>query len=158
MGRLRDITLLYISIISYFVMAVTILFMSTENYAFRTTIAIIFYIGLIIGIVTQVLLSKRRRNWIKENKVSDEKMLDGRIGLLAIAQNRFALVADGACVVSLIAFIISHFVSYGLAYVGFVFLAIFIFAFCMHCVLNGKVYYYITNKRRLLKKERSKNS
>lgn len=70
-----------------------------------------------------------------------------QFGLIHFFQNKAAIVADVAMFVSIIGIIVSRFVTNNLFSV-FLFIAIFLFAFGMHCMLNGANYRYIKYKIR----------
>lgn len=144
----KNIKLLhYISILGLFMMSVIFLFMPGDPFAYGVTLkkvllAILFWSGMISVIVTQVKLT----NIFKSSKEYNEKFRKRKIGIACFFSNRYASIADLVCVLSLILLIISFFLGEKMGYfycVIYIIWFIFLFSFSMHCILNGKKYYYI---------------
>ncbi|MBR2589498.1 MAG: hypothetical protein IKE65_01080 [Clostridia bacterium] len=98
-------------------------------------IGIIFWLGLIAGIILCVLLSKQRKA---------AGFDEGKIGLIGFFSNKAAIVFDCLMIVSCIASIV-FIVLKSQLFIGFISIALFFFSLEMHCVLNGKNYKYITS-------------
>lgn len=150
MGRKKvDIIWLCVSIASFLLMSITFMFMPLDSSGvyqadwYSIAVGACFWIFLILGIVTQFILSKRRRDWYRIQRVKSRNYK--RIGLFAFFQNKFAIVADVAVVISLVGFTATMFITNSVGYTCYVFLSLLVFTFCMHCILNGKIYYHITN-------------
>lgn len=90
-------------------------------------ISVFFWIGLIVGIIFNILLSK------------DNKLLKGKMGIISFFKNKAAIIFDILFVISLILSLIVVVSKTALA-IGSVAIAICIFSFEMHCVLNGKCF------------------
>ncbi len=103
-----------------------------------------FWIGLIGTVYTTLKINRaRKRSHRRRNKEPEAKQL----GLISFFKNREAVIADITMFTSIFCFIIARFCSDNL-YLMFIFLALFIFSFGMHCMLNGKNYIYLNQKIR----------
>lgn len=136
---------LYVSIICYLLMSLSFLLMPADFFLDEKKAdlcvriaGISFWIFLLLGIATQVILFVRLR---KNQPQSSRKQ---RIGLLSFFQNIGGIIADSVTVLSFVGVVISMLVTDSRGYICYVFLSLFVFSFCMHCVLNGKTFYHIT--------------
>lgn len=103
-----------------------------------------FWIGLIGTICMAVKINNSRKNSYRFNeRFGNHKQL----GVVHFLQNTEAIIADIAMFVSIVAFIIAK-IWISEIIVSFILLAIFIFSFGMHCMLNGINYRYINYKVR----------
>ena len=158
---------LAISIFSFAFMAVGFLLMPIETEKevfgislFSFTAGVVFWSSLIIGTISQIVLAHRRKKWCEKNKVKAKRTVNS-IGITSFFKNKFAVVADVCSLISLIGFIISLFLTDFSGNICYLFLAFFVFSFSMHCILNGKTYYYVINQTKMLeaiKREREKSS
>ena len=83
------------------------------------------------------------------------------LGLISFFQNKKAKVFDVLAGVTLAGVAISIILTDARGYVCYVFIALFTFSFCAHCIYNGKNYYFIKNKesiKKTLRKKRAKSS
>ena len=156
MRNKKEFIVLYISIACFFLMSLSFLFMpidtSTQNYKLVNALTGIFYwVFLILGCVTQVILSKMRKKWLIENRIKKYELRRQKIGMLSFMKNKYGLVADILLLVSIIGLIVASIVTEGIGYICYIFMATLVFSFCMHCILNGKIYYYLTNREKILK-------
>lgn len=147
-----DLLWLWISIISYFLMSASFLIMPLDNMIPElkniplTLIAGgVFWGFLIIGAAAQIVLAGRRKAWYKSQHLSEKQSSVRKIGLIAFATGKLAAAADIIAVLSLGGLIIAALLTKAAGYVCYVLLAVFCFAFCMHCILNGKIYHHITH-------------
>lgn len=162
MGKNKEVALLYTSIGSYFLMSVSFLLMPIDFAAkglqiINLLIGIIFWVFLALGIITQCVLGHLRKKWFLKNRIRRFKF-SNKIGLISFAKNMQACIADGIFVISLIGLVISVVATSGIGYACYIFMALLVFSFCMHCILNGKIYYYIMNQdkiKKALQKERA---
>lgn len=145
-----DLLWLYVSIVAFLFVSVMFLLMPLDSNdpslkAKNTTklIGIGFWGFLIVGIVSQVILSKRRKLWYRIQHINERRGSVRKIGLITFCSNGLALIADIILVISLIGLIVAVITTKAIGHSCYVFLAMFCFAFCMHCILNGKVYYHI---------------
>lgn len=135
-----------ISIISYFIMSCSFMIMPLDNYSKKIDTSIIniisgacFWLFLIIGCVGQVLVSRHRKASIANREIKS------RIGILGFFGNKWARIADCIMIAALVVFVISLIITKAIGYVCYVSLSATIFFFCMHCILNGRNYLYITD-------------
>lgn len=101
-----------------------------------------FWLGLIGTIMMALRINKARKmSTMFKDKQSNEKQL----GLCSFFKNKEAKIADVAMLISVVCFIITRICTENL-YWQFIFLALFVFSFGMHCMLNGKNYIYLNYK------------
>ena len=160
MGKKKNLMLLYISIGSFFLMSVSFLLMPIDfatkgMEVLNFMIGIMFWVFLLLGIITQVILGRVRKSWFIRNRIRRFQST-GKIGLISFVQNLPACISDGVLVLSIIGLIISVVITNGIGYACYIFLSMTVFSFCMHCILNGKVYYFLTNQDKLLKTSQQK--
>lgn len=158
MDTKKEFMLLYISIGSFLLMSFSFLLMPID---FATKglqivnilIGIMFWLFLLIGIITQVALTQKRKKWFKKHHLKQYR-LKMRVGVISFFQNTLGCIADIISAVSLIALIITAVLTDAAGFMCYVFLELFVFSFIMHCILNGKNYYFITNKQKFEKMQR----
>ena len=141
--------LLNLSLAGFAVTAASFLLMPINAYEpgvtpVRVLSGSLFWLGMIVGVVCQIMLAKRLRQPIREH----EKASKRRVGVLCFFSNRFASIADLLLAVSLIALIVSFFAESALGYFNYIIRFVFILALSGHCILNGKMYYYINHQKR----------
>lgn len=147
-SKKENLIWLIASIVCFGFMSVSFLLMpldSTEDVydAMDVIPGAMFWLFLILGSVAQYVLAKRRRTWLEQDRKRKFKARKGRNGLLSVFQNVPAIVADVSFIVSFIGFILMVNLTAGLGYGCYVFLGICVFAFCLHCIFNGKIYKYV---------------
>lgn len=161
-----DSILILVSVLSLCFFSFSFLLMSIENENTSEKLSIcsliagiIFWISMLILIVVQIVLSLRMRKWMKKYKIKQFRDAS-KIGAISFFKNTYAIVADVLMVISLTALVVLIVVTQGTGYICFIAITIFVFSFSMHCVLNGKVFYYVTNKDELLQivEERANSS
>lgn len=147
---MKEKSMLYAQIASFAVSSCSLIFSfmtsdaTTAGRVGSITIGIIFWLGLIAGIVFTILLSKQ----IKATGVHK-----GKIGLITFFSNPIAIVFDSLMILSLIgSVLIIVFKSEQL--IGYFVIALFIFSFEMHCILNGKNYLYIKQEKYEVQEEK----
>lgn len=128
--------LLYFQIISYFVSSISLAltsFVSYEDSLMKKIISIIigilFWAGLVVGIILIFVAKKQNEN------LSNAK----GIGLISFFKNRPAICFDVIMIVSLIISIVVIVIQ-SESFIGSLIIALFVFSFEMHCILNGKTY------------------
>jgi len=140
----KEIVILTISIISHFLLATSFLFMPLENEQLQIMAGVMFWVFLILGIVSQVLLAIWFRQACSKNK--EWRIQKQKIGIFTIGKNKFSVVADIVLLISAVTFVVLMIFTRGTGYISYIVLTILVFSFSMHCVLNGKVYYYICER------------
>lgn len=156
-----------ISILFFLLLAISFLLMPlggespTDNISVYTLIAgLVFWISIIMGIVTQCVLSHRRKTWYVIHRIRKVRSTQ-KVGLISFFKNAYAVVADVAMIASLIGLIFAMIVTKGTGYICYVLVSLFVFSFSMHCILNGKIYYHVINQNKMLQaieKERANSS
>lgn len=166
MKNKADSMLLSVSIGGFAALAISFLLMPIE--ALGLVPGMLFWGGLIIGVVLQIVLEARRKSLFAQYNVKRETMQKARNGLLSFGSNYLAAIADILWAVSIIATIIVFVLTKGTGYFCYISLSVLVFSFCMHCILNGRIYIYIKNQKKVqqvleqkkanfMKKERENN-
>lgn len=106
----------------------------------------LFWGGLTVGIILQIVLEVRRRLFFTKYNAKREKMQKPRNGLLTFGSNRPAIIADTTMGISLVATILTFIITKGTGFLCYVFIATTLFAFCLHCILNGRIYFHAKNQ------------
>ena len=142
--RQIDRLLLGISVGSFLLMSISFLLMPIES--INILPGLIFWLGLGLGVALQIVLEIRRRAFFKAYAVKREKMQKPKIGLLSFGSNAAAIIADRSMVISIVAMILAFVFTKGYGFICYVFIATTVFSFCMHCVLNGRIYFHAKNQ------------
>lgn len=142
-----DILLLKLSAMGFGVMSLSFALMPAERLGFLA--GGLFWAGLLLGGLMQVVLEKRRRNFFARYRVRIQKMQRPRNGLLTFGANRPAKIADCVLVVSIILLILSIILTRGTSYWCYIMIAATTFSFSMHCVLNGRNYFHVINQTKI---------
>ena len=140
----KDLILLSISITSFFLLAISFLFMPLEKKYFQIIAGVMFWLFLMMGIVSQVILSLLFKKACFKNK--EWRVQKNRIGIFTIGKNIFAIVADIILFISAVTFTALMIFTRGTGYISYIVLAILVFAFSTHCILNGKIFSYICER------------
>lgn len=129
------------SVVCFFLMSVDFLIMPIGNNVeknmrwFEVLTGILFWLPLIIGVVLQVILSLNYKKNINKN-MTDNK----QFGAISFFKNKIAAVFDVISVISFIAFITMLIFTSATSYFCYILISLFAFSFCMHCILNGKIF------------------
>lgn len=142
--RQIDRILLGISVGGFLIMSVSFLVMPIESITILP--GLLFWLGLVLGIGLQIVLEVRRRAFFKSYVVRREKMQKPKNGFLSFGSNAVAIIADRSMIISFVAMILAFVFTKGYGYVCYVFIATTVFSFCMHCVLNGRIYFHAKNQ------------
>ena len=103
-----------------------------------------FWLGLIGTVYMALKINSCRKNSYRFNEqIGNLK----QFGLIHFFQNREAQIMDVVMFVSIIGFIIAK-ICINELLLSFILLALFVFAFGMHCMLNGINYRYLKYKVR----------
>lgn len=149
MNLKKDFIWLGVSIVGFAILSVSFLLMPVESNVVISKIAgVMFWLGLVIGIVFQVLLARQRKIGITKNRVqrlSNQRM---KPGILSLFKNPIAVVFDLLMAIGLVGLISSMILTKGMGYICYVFISITVFSFSMHCIFNGRIYFYISNKEK----------
>lgn len=145
-----------ISVFCFLLLAISFLLMPFGTTATADKISavtlisgIVFWASIVLGIVAQCVLSSRRKAWYSKNRIKKSRVKQ-KIGLISFFKNTYAAIADIGLALSLTGLIAVLIVTQGTGYVCYVFISLFVFSFSMHCILNGKNYYYVINQDKML--------
>ena len=146
--RRKTQLVLYIAFLA--VCAISILLMpvaGTEKEASKL-LPVIFGGGFWVGLIGTVFVAININNSRKRSYVFKYRYYDAKqFGLISFFKNKEAKIADITMFASIICLIITR-IFVDNIYWMFIFLALFVFSFGMHCMLNGKNYVYLKQKVR----------
>ena len=151
-----DHILLALSVVSFLLLGISFVLMpidsnDTEN---KTSVimlvaGVLFWFSLAAGLITQGILSVRRKKWISGN-ASKKAGAAFKPGLISFFKNKYAVIADIGMVGSLIGLIIVMIMTSSTGFSCYVFAGLFVFLFSMHCILNGKNYIFALNPEKFI--------
>lgn len=155
MDKRLDIALLIGSISSYFIVAASLTAMAFGGSATSADVSLIsmicgicFWLFLIVGIVLQIILSRRIGRWrAKYYRIRRSMRIQPKIGLISFLKSPLGMVSDIVFLLSVITFAIAYYFTEGIGITCYISLSLIFFSFCSHCVFNGKNYYYISNRQ-----------
>lgn len=166
-GSGADGILLAISVLLFASLSLSFLLMPLDGKttvngisAYSFAAGAMFWISLVGGAVTQCVLSHKRKAWYIKNHVRRSKTKK-KIGIVSFFENPPAVCADTVLILGAAGLVVALIATRAAGYVCYVMMSIFVFSACIHCILNGKIYYYIRNKDKILaetKKDRKNNS
>lgn len=135
------------SVVGFLTLSVSFLLMPVAGIGYLS--GILFWAGLILGISMQVVLDMRRRALFARYHASGRQMQKRRNGMFSFWSNPAAKVADVGLALGIVATILVFAITKGVGYGCYICLAATVFCFCMHCVLNGRNYFHVRNKKRI---------
>ena len=138
-----DLLFLLISILAFLTMSVGFLLMKVVSLVYLPGIFV--WSGLLIGVVFQVVLVVRRRRFYHQSGVKAEKRKRAGLGVFTFASNRLAMVADILLLISVGAVVIAYICTKGIGWSCYIAISVAVFTFCLHCILNGRVFYYVVH-------------
>ncbi len=152
--------LLIASLVSFLLVAVSLTAMAFGGSATSSEISIVsiicgicFWSFLIIGIIFQIVLSKKINKWkSKYYRIRRSMRISPKIGIISLFKTPFGIVSDILFLLSLITFVVAYCLTDGISIICYLSLSIIFFSFCSHCIFNGKNYYYIINRQTIEEK------
>lgn len=69
-----------------------------------------------------------------------------RNGLLSFNSNQIAAIVDKIMIISFAAMILAFIFTKGYGFVCYLLIATTVFSFCLHCILNGRIYFHAKNQ------------
>lgn len=157
MKRMKtDRVLLSVSVCGFFAMSASFALMPWD--AVPMLPGILFWSGLVMGISLQILLEARRRAFFARYNANRKGIQKARNGLLSLCANREATVVDVSLAVSGTGTVLAFVMSAGMGTECFYCIALTVFLFCLHCILNGRIYFHAKNQgkiRSMLEKKRN---
>lgn len=145
--RQIDRMLLGISVGCFVAMSVSFLLMPIGSLDILP--GLLFWLGLTLGVALQIVLETRRRAFFKSYSTKRETMQKPRNGLLSFGSNPEAKINDGVLAVSFFSMVLALAITEGYGYICYIFIATTILSFCMHCILNGRIYFHAKNQLRV---------
>lgn len=142
---------LLVSICSYFIMAASVFLLpfsrkadSSDLSAVGYILGIVFWFGILSGIVFLVL------SWMKIRKQNNYQNWKEKThpGVISFFKSRGGSIADICFLLTVVLLIISDYVMHLPYGIVLVFLFLTLYSFCLHFVLNGRVYRYLFSKER----------
>lgn len=145
--RKTDCLLLAFSIIGYLFMSISFVLMPMNGVGIIP--GALFWGGLLVGVALQIALEIRRRKFFAKCNANYKRMQKSRNGLLSFRSSQVAAIADYVMIAGFIATILAFVLTKGTGVICFTFIAITLFAFCLHCILNGRIYFYSKNQPKI---------
>lgn len=142
-----DRLLLCLSIGSFAIMSISFLLMPID--AIGTIPGVLFWGGLLLGMLFQITLETRRRSFFAKYRVNPKKMQKPRNGFLTFSSNKYAKIVDRILPVSVVCTVLAFLLTRGTGYICFAFIAITIMTLCMHCILNGRIFFHVMNQTKV---------
>lgn len=156
--RKKETAYLIASIVGFLIFSISFLLMPVETgeaeqgpNAITLVSGLMFWIGLIVGIIAQISLSTSRKKWFARNRVRLPLSNQPKLGVISFFKNMTAIVFDVVMILSLIGLVIAVLITNATGYACYIFIALFSFSFSAHCIFNGKNYYFIENKENIKK-------
>lgn len=138
--------LLFATLTAYFIMSVDFMLMpigisnpAKNSRAIDVITGLIFWLSLMAGTTLFVIYAKKCKRLFEQSSLNAGSQK--RIGLISFFSNRAAMISDIVCIASLILFAVLMIFTKRTAYFCYVVLAILVFSFVSHCILNGKAYF-----------------
>ncbi len=142
-----DRVFVFLSLCGFSVAAVSFLLMSViKNPVLHGSL---FWGGLLVGIVFQVILEARRRALFASYHVERRTMQKPRCGLFTFASNKGAVLADVLFFAGIATTVLAFIYTKGTGYVCYIGISVTLLSFCMHCVLNGRNFFHANNQDRV---------
>lgn len=139
-----DKLLLKLSIGAFFLMSSSFLLMPFDF--LKIAAGILFWFGLALGALLQFILEARRRSFFAQYRVKRQKIQKPQNGLLSFGANRYAFIVDCMLLICILCLIAAFLLTRGTSIFCYIFISLTAFSFCMHCILNGRIYFYVNNQ------------
>lgn len=118
---------------------------------------ILFWVGLLAGGGIMIILENRRRRFFSAYQMDRRKMQKPRCGLLTFGSNKWAVICDILLVVSVAGVVFTLVYTNGTGYGCYLFISATCLTFCLHCIINGRIYFHVNNQdkvRRVLEQKK----
>ena len=142
-GRQTGMNLLRISVGGFLVMSLSFLLMPVSGLGIIP--GLLFWLGLILGVISQIFLEIQRRRFFRAHNVDRKKMQKPHCGLLTFGSNRYAKTMDNAFLICMVFSVVVFWATKGFGYICNFCISLTVFIFCLHCVLNGRNYFHVTH-------------
>ena len=110
---------------------------------------ILFWAGLALGIIPQILLEHQRRQFFRRYRANRKRYQKRHCGALTFFSGPAAQIADIFFLISLTATLLALIITRAVGYICYVTIALTVFTFSLHCVTNGRNYFHVYNQRRV---------
>ena len=147
---------LAVSIIGFFLLAISFFLMPIESRndfdslsAVSLIAGLLFWISIIIIVMSQIIISHRIKRWL--SSIGMRRVRMKKIGIISFFQNRYGTISDISAIVSLIGFLVFVVLSHGIDRISYIFLILFLLSFSLHSILNGKSFFVIMNKNKIMR-------
>lgn len=110
---------------------------------------LMFWLGLVLGITGQVALEQYRRRFFARRGVNRKRYQKPRCGALSFFSNKEAMIVDWALPFCIVGMVLSYILAHQIDNLCYLFTALTVFCFSMHCVLNGRNYLFVHNQNRV---------
>ena len=139
-----------ISIVSFLVMSISFMIMylltaDIENRAsggLAVVPGLMFWGGLILSIISHIIMGVMRNRIVERGRIKRSN-LQRYIGLICFFRNTAALIADVVFVLALAALIVTLVICDTAGMLTYALISLTVFAFSMHCTLNGKNFNFL---------------
>ena len=116
---------------------------------------VIFWLFTAISAVLLAVLSVRRRKFYAKVNVKQSEKIKYP-GLIAFFKNRIARAADIFMIICAVAFAVVFVVTHGAGLLCYITVSLLLLSVCLHSVFNGKIFYYICIKEKVLRVQEKK--
>lgn len=137
-----------LSVLFFFISSFSVIFTfwgdyngTTMNYIFALMTGILFWGGLILGIIFIALVNSKRKEYEKRNNISNKK----KVGAFSFFSNKPAFISDVLMILFFVLTLLFLFVPFFSKSIALINISIFLFALYCHCMFNGRNYIYIKN-------------
>lgn len=146
-GNRWEKTFLVLSILEFTLMSASFLAMPLEEETRYSGIA--FWVMLVLGIGAQIALDQCRRRFFRDMRIHYKKMQKKHCGAFSFFSNTPAKIVDVALPLAAAGLGISLWLTRKTGYVCYVFLGLTVLLGCLHCIFNGRNYFFTLNKMKI---------
>ena len=158
MKKTRALVWLLLSVFGFLITSGSILFMNVPFFLREKKIlaefSAVFFLGLLIGILCSFLAAGAMRKEMKKQRRIPEWSRK-HIGIFSIGATVPGLIADLVFLLSAVALGWLYYVGRRLDYFNYVLIGLILFSFSMHCVLNGRAFYFMIRDNEKNKERKS---
>ena len=142
-----DRVFLVLSVLGFLALAASFSLMPFDVMGFLP--GVLFWAGLLIGVLFQILLEARRRAMFRKYDVKRQTMQKPKCGLLTFGSNTAAKIVDVLLLISVAVSVVIFIVTKGSGYSCFFCISAVVFTFIMHFILNGRNFFHVKNQAKV---------